>query len=633
MKKKETQQNNNVNNGIAICDSIVMSVKKKRINLRRPEAIIIAVMGYMSVIMAFLGMFSFHYDRSIVANAAVVFSGIYILISLTGKKSGWLVGLTAIIGVYLIYRNSDDIVSGFQYVYNVIYKDSYHTEISYYKHLKPALEKQCITAFFVAVEWVLALVIYYFTIAHPNPILPLLVTFPIIEVGLYNGIELPVFWGVLVIAYWLALLAMSNIDMGEYSGGTGGFVRKDNLFFPKRQMRLKVTEKCGIIVAAVVVLTGLISSAFLKASDYRRSDELNKKRADIRDAVNSFSVDNLAASLSDITQAFGFTFNYQNHKLGNVDRMRYKNTVDLIATFDQACDGAVYLKEYTGSLYKENSWNDLPDGAFDKEMLSSFDTYSIHPQDFPYMLLRSGFETTPLTRYISDMTYSYSADQNIIPKNTVVINSKLRSDRSFSPYATDKTATDRDNGMTYTLDKDVSSKIWDDQSFYYRFYPTTSESFYLAASAQNATVNRKSDFSDLLANVDIAELNTSPIIVNAGSSLSSVILDDEWENKLFGYAEEHGLLDENGAIQLNVVSNAHLVYLCNNPEALLAVLMEKEYRVFDYENYLTVPEGEDMDEIREEFKNVLDLSETHFGVNDRLETLNNIKEAISSKVT
>jgi len=634
MKKKETQQNNNVNNGIAICDSIVMSVKKKRINLRRPESIIIAVMGYISVIMAFLGMFEFRYEKALTVNAAVIFSGIYILISLTGKKSGWLVGLTALVGAYLIYKNSEDIVSGFQYVYNIIYKDSYHTDINYYKHMVPALEKQCTTAFFVAVEWLLALVIYYFTIAHPNPVLPLLVTFPIIEVGLFNGIELPVFWGVLVVAYWLALLAMSNIDMGEYSGGTGGFVRKDNLFFPKRQMRLKVTEKCGIIVAAVVIFTGLFSYSFLKASDYRRSDEINKKRADIRDAVNSFSFDDIAASISDITQAFGFTFNFQNHKLGNVDRMRYKNTVDLVATFDDACDGAVYLKEYTGCLYNDNSWNDLPEGAYPQEMLDSFETYGIHPQDYPYLLLRSGFESNTMHNFISDTLYSYSPEPGIVLKNTVQIESKLRSDRSFSPYAVDKNAVDRETGMTYTLDKDISSKLWGEQKFYYRFYPSTASLYSIVATRKDAIISRAKEYDYLLFNMDTDRI-TSPLIIinNDGYSLTSIILDEEWENKIFSYAEEHGLLDENGSLPISVISDQHLMYLCSNPEALMAVLMEKEYRKFVYDNYLTVPEGTDMDEIREAFKSVFKPTEQYSLENEKLAILENIKEAIASEVT
>ena len=67
----------------------------------------------------------------------------------------------------------------------------------------------------------------------------------------------------------LAIFAMTTIDMGEYSGGSGGFVRKENLFFPKRQMKLKVTEKCGIfVIAEILVLRQLLRRLFEQKRGY-----------------------------------------------------------------------------------------------------------------------------------------------------------------------------------------------------------------------------------------------------------------------------------------------------------------------------------------------------------------------------
>ena len=631
MKKKENQQNNNVNNGIAICDSIVMSVKKKRINLRRPEAIIIAVMGFVSVIMAFLGMFSFHFDRSIVANAALVFSAVYIFLSLTGKKSGLLVIATALIGGFLIYREIDTIVEGYQYVYNVIYKTSYHTEINYYKYLKPALEKESTTAFFVAAEWLLALIIYYFTIAHPNPILPLLVTFPIIEVGLYNGIELPVFWGVLVVAYWLALLAMSNIDMGEYSGGTGGFVRKDNLFFPKRQMRLKVTEKCGMIVAFAVILTGLGSSVFLEATNYKRSDEINRKRSDIRDAVNSFSMENIAESLSELTKAFGFTFNYQNHKLGNIDHLKYKNTVDLTVTLDHAADDAVYLKEYTGSSYHDNCWDDLPAEAYENELFSAFSEKQVYPQDFPFALTKATFNFFDTTHYLENQSgqlFLYREYEGLSNEYLIWINSKLRSDRSFAPYATDKVGL-----LTYNLDKEISSKTKTEQEFSYKFYPLTADQYLNGVSMKKAYIARKASYS-ISDFIEASDNDQSMPIFQFNDQYLSFISDPEWEETIFSYASEHGKLNEDGNIEVKISFFEQLQYLCDHPQTVLTLLMEMDYRDFVYENYLTVPEGQDMDEIRTEFQSVLNYNYPGASSSDiALAKLGNIREKLNSMVS
>ena len=61
MKRKNVQNKN----GITISDSIVMSVKRKHANYRKPFSAAIALIGYVSIIMAFLGMFKFHYNSSL----------------------------------------------------------------------------------------------------------------------------------------------------------------------------------------------------------------------------------------------------------------------------------------------------------------------------------------------------------------------------------------------------------------------------------------------------------------------------------------------------------------------------------------------------------------------------------------
>ena len=194
MKKKRIPNNN----GISICDSIVMSVRKKRLDFRFPLALFLAVCGFTSVIMSFLGMFHLVYDKKSLALAAVGFSAFYILLTVFNRKAMWIYAASSLLFAFVAYRKLGKIVEGFKFVYNVIYKQSYHTDVAYYDHLNPKHEKAAVTTMLIFAVWMLAIVIYYFTICRPNPILPLMITFPIIEIGLYNGIELPVFWGMLI---------------------------------------------------------------------------------------------------------------------------------------------------------------------------------------------------------------------------------------------------------------------------------------------------------------------------------------------------------------------------------------------------------------------------------------------------
>ena len=356
MKRKNIQNKN----GISISDSIVMSVKRKHANYRKPFSAAIAIIGFVSIIKAFLGMFHFHYTVSTVFMAAAVIGAFYLTLSIIGKRALWVYAASVIVFVVCAYRKAAKIALGFKFIYNIVYKDAYHSEIEYYKGLKSALEVTSVNTLFIFYIWLLAIIVFFFTICRPNPVLPLMVTFPVLEIGMYNGIRVPVFWGILCIAFWLALLAMSTIDVGEYSGGQSGFVRKNDLFFPKRQMRLKVTEKCGMFVIGSITAVALLTTAMISLTDYKRSDELNQKRIKIRDAVASFSMENLADSLSNLTSAFGIDLKYENHKLGNVDRLRYKNTVDLTVNVSGKYDGAIYLKDFTGAVYSGNEWQASP---------------------------------------------------------------------------------------------------------------------------------------------------------------------------------------------------------------------------------------------------------------------------------
>ena len=145
MKRKNIQNNS----GIEICDSIVMSVKKKREDLRKPAAVLIAVIGFVSVIMSFLKMFDFRYHSSTLIAAAVILSAFYITTSVIAKRALWFYGASVIVFMAAAYRKIHQISLGFKFIYNIIYSTSFHTEIKYYKLLDKAMERDAVTTLFV----------------------------------------------------------------------------------------------------------------------------------------------------------------------------------------------------------------------------------------------------------------------------------------------------------------------------------------------------------------------------------------------------------------------------------------------------------------------------------------------------
>lgn len=430
--------------GIAIFDSITMSVKKRRPDMRRIEAVLIALLGFVSVILSFFNMFSFNYNKKAVIISAIIAALAYTIISLSGKYAYTLAGISLIIFIGTVYYFLDLVKDGFKYVYNIIYCDSKHTVTLFYKNLKPENEIESVTTFFILCIWFIAMVSFIFTIRRPNPIAVIAVTFPIIEIGLYNGIKIPIIWGMLTIAYWFAVMAMYNIDTGEYFGGSGGFVRKENVFFPKRQMKLKVTEKCAFIVIICVTSITLITLSVMKITNYERSESLKQKRIAIKEAANSFTIDDISSGISSITEAFGFSFAYDTHKLGNLSHVTYKNVTDMTVTFDKSYDGAVYLKGYAGSVYGDNEWTELNDSLYNNSLFTEFMANSIYPQDFPHYFSRNAL-----------------SDESDI---TIWINAERKKDKSVAPYGTNNFGD-----MKYDHDLTVSSKKKGQDEYSYKF--------------------------------------------------------------------------------------------------------------------------------------------------------------------
>lgn len=568
--------------GINISDSIIMSVRNKKRNMRIPLMTLIAVCGFVSVILSFLGMFRLNYDRTSLAVAASVISAFYITLTIINKKALWVYSFSILVFIAAAYRYIGAIIEGFKFVYNIIYMDSFKTKLKYYKYVNQKDEYYSTTVLLIFAVWLLAIVIYYFTICRPNPILPLFVTFPIIEIGLYNGIEIPVFWGMLVVAYWLALLAMSMIDVGEYDGGSSGFVRKDNLFFPKRKMKLKVTGSCGIFVVAAVMLISGVTSAVIRYSGYERSDELNQKRKDLTHAFDEFTFDNIPASLARIGDALGFRMNVKSNKLGSNDHIEYDNETDLIVEFTKKCNGAVYLKEEDFGIYEDNEWKKVEETDTFKQLMNDFKSANFYPQVFNGKFTSVIFPDKLL--------------------NTAVVKPQTEDTGFFSPYGIVYSSSQQYNGDSTV--KSINSNVQ-----WYDFY-------YVSTTKLLETIARK-------------ESDINP---------SYYYYDDDyysnyhnyWDYDADYYYEDDTLVRDD---ELSYIDNYddYIDYIYSVSSLHKYTNIENKYRKYVYNTYLEVPDTRAMDELKERYRAELSLCNKSSSVPDKIKALNRIKERITNE--
>lgn len=567
MKKKKSKTN--INSGVLINDSIILSLEKKQKNNRPFLITIIAILGFGAVINSFFSMFPLNFDVVRVYIAAILFSAIDIFISLKKGKTLWIIpAMFAVFGL-AVYFVFDKIVFGYKCTYNAIYKISNYTNIDYYREVSKHKNQQLdsVTIFLIAVIFLIAFIIYFFTIYKANPIAIVAVTFPVIEIGLYHGIELSVFWGILLIAYWFAVLAITFADMEEYDGGKGGFTRKGNLFFPKRSMKFKVTEKCALGTMMSIMCIGVVSLGIMKAVGYERSEELNLKRNNLKEAMNAFSIEDLPSSINSVAESLGIASGEDN-RLGNKGKISFKNVTDLSVTFDNRCKSAVYLKGFVGSVYKKNEWFTYDENVYKKNsrLFDMFKKYEIYPQEFPY--------------------YSLSATTGALPINTS-IKSVRKKNKCFVPYFTSSYGD-----PLYTLDT-------------------------------LNTYENKEEYECRMMSINLNEYSLNTETKKFDDDIDVFLGDELWDYLYEQKNYDGSPIDVDSIIPKEMFS-INRVYL-------LESLLENDYRKFVYDNYLSYPDNKSFEQIYDEYADVLDGALTYTN-DEKLETLNAIRTKMNSTV-
>ena len=498
----------NINlSGIKINDSITMSVRHRRKNLRELESLFIALCGYSGIIMFFLNTFTIPFDSQTVLIFSVLFALLYGTATALRGKAMIIFPVTFALMGFGAFRYYSQIKKGFCLVFSIMYKKFTDTGINYFKSVSPLHTEHNITVFLIFAVWILSAVIFFFTVYRPNILVIVAVTFPIIEMCLYYGIEVPVIWTVLTAGYWFALLSVCTSDLGEYYGGGGGFTRKDDVFFPKRKMKFKVTEKCGIWIIAVSMISALITNAVIDITGYERTDKIKQQRRELKTAINSFSMEDFASSVSDITESLGFSFEYQDNRLGKFNKITYKGKTDLIITLDEAPENGLYLKGFTASEYGDNEWLE-PDSEKYSDINAMFEKYNIYPQQIPYM------------------TDTFESETSC----KIKISPQKKSRKYYVPYAVVP-----DESFSFTDDKSITRKR--EKTYSFEFYSPDikklSENLNLAdikidldyyhqfTDEQNQTII---DFSDKYnMNMLLSNRENLPVLLNYNSMMAMLI--------------------------------------------------------------------------------------------------------------
>ena len=143
--------------------------------------------------------------------------------------------------IALIKKYWDAYINGFQSVFNKIYNTINYSNIEYYKVSPRISISDCTTTFLVFSSFILVMFICYFVIVKPNFLICFLFTFPLLELGLYNGFAPKYMFGFMLISFWIAMIVMQNSSYTEYASKTNAnFLRKNNNFYSKPNIKFRV---------------------------------------------------------------------------------------------------------------------------------------------------------------------------------------------------------------------------------------------------------------------------------------------------------------------------------------------------------------------------------------------------------
>lgn len=377
------KQNTSKYNGIRIIDSMNLSVPKKRKLLNIIPLLIISFFGIWGTVFSYISMFNIDLNITLIKFYSILFFVIISTIFILPRIFHFSLLPILIIYIFILYKKWKSFTDGFKIIFNQTYSSIYPNKSNYFRmeniNLKDA------ELFLILAIFIIVFLICYVTLIHPNFFLGFLCTFPFIESGLYYGKNPDLLPVLMVIVYWINLLSIQNSGYSQYSGkNTSGFLRKNNKFYAKPEIKFRTAGLSGILIIIVCCIIFLLAYIISQFSDYSRPKKINQIRSDMKIAASEFSFEELGTSLERFSASLGIgNLKMYNHKLGALNSVSFKETTDLIIEADEAIGENVYLKGYTGTEYGNNCWNNFSNSLYESynDIFSSFYKNKLFPQD------------------------------------------------------------------------------------------------------------------------------------------------------------------------------------------------------------------------------------------------------------
>ncbi len=357
---------NRQGSGVVFSDVVQIKTKHNREVPQIAEHIILVLLGVLGVAFSFISFFSFAYSGVVVTLGAVFFSIVFVMIFhyLPSVKLplGILAGCYAVLCILFIsplrkgfYFIANGVISGInqEMQYNI---GTYDIPVDLQN-----LAGFYTTLFFIFALFLIAGLVSFFVVQRTSFIALLLVTAPLVIVGLLFGIVPNYFAFIMLVACWTGTFAMRLSDLrhvartvkaahkSDFAGVEG---KRDQYILSNSRFKEETKTVAGLILIVFTVAIFFLTIVLVPKSNYQRPQAVDDLRTMLRTMQFDFGEgDNL--------RAMG---GINGGKLGQTDELKFNGVPVMEVEMDHF--EPMFLRAYVGAEYTGKSWEDLPQDIF-----------------------------------------------------------------------------------------------------------------------------------------------------------------------------------------------------------------------------------------------------------------------------
>ncbi len=233
--------------------------------------------------------------------------------------------------------------------------------------LSKAEDERCLYYFLTALIFVEALGTVIACVLRIDFPMLFIFTFPIFELGLYMGFDVPTHSALMMLVAWVTLLAMNIINHTTNKAGRKNTFavheRTKTFYFTSNECKAEFYTMYIRFVALLTAGIFLFIVLASKVSGFHRPDSFEQLRYNLHNAVEKFDIAHADDFLIDInggSNLFGVTTvgGTNGGVLGTTNGISFNGSKALVIK-TPTIDHTLYLRGYVAGEYTDNTWQPL----------------------------------------------------------------------------------------------------------------------------------------------------------------------------------------------------------------------------------------------------------------------------------